>query len=67
MGSDEAESAILVVLKDAGDELSLPSLVNLLQQKGIQNIADIKAAVWNLIAKHRITMTSMRGLHEKKP
>lgn len=61
LGSD-IETEILAALEDAGTEVSLPSLLQRLKHKGVVADSEIKAAIWELLNRQLIDMTSERNL-----
>jgi hypothetical protein len=58
----DSDKAILVILEEVNGQVTLEALLDLLRRKGIQNEADIKAAIWRLIDQKKIEMTSRREL-----
>jgi hypothetical protein len=56
-----AQDAVLKILQAAATDISLSELFNALAEKGFNEV-DVKTAVWQLIDKQTVEMTSQRRL-----
>jgi hypothetical protein len=60
--SADNDLAVLLTLQEARTEVALPVLVELVKKKGFGGDSEIKAAVWRLVERQQIELTTGRKL-----